>query len=60
VVVTRPGGREPSLDALADHCMTEGLARFKTPERLVVVDHLPRNPMGKVLKSELRSTLAER
>ncbi|TDC90238.1 fatty acid--CoA ligase family protein, partial [Actinomadura sp. 7K507] len=59
VVVARPGGREPTLDGLAEHCRAAGLARFKAPERLVVLDQLPRNPMGKVLKNELRSALAE-
>jgi len=33
---------------------TERLARFKLPSRLEVVDALPRNPAGKVLKFELR------
>ena len=35
--------------ALAD------LARFKHPKRYVVVEELPRNAMGKVLKAELRT-----
>jgi fatty-acyl-CoA synthase len=34
------------------------LARFKLPTRLEVVDALPRNPAGKVLKYELRDRLA--
>jgi fatty-acyl-CoA synthase len=33
------------------------LARFKLPTRLEVVDALPRNPAGKVLKFELRAQL---
>jgi malonyl-CoA/methylmalonyl-CoA synthetase len=32
----------------------EGLARFKHPKRIVFVDDLPRNAMGKVQKAELR------
>jgi fatty-acyl-CoA synthase len=32
----------------------ERLARFKLPTRLELVDILPRNPAGKVLKFELR------
>ncbi|WP_432214620.1 AMP-binding enzyme, partial [Salmonella enterica] len=35
----------------------EGLARFKRPRRLVVVDELPRNAMGKVQKAVLRHQL---
>ena len=33
------------------------LARFKRPRRVVVVDELPRNAMGKVLKAALREQL---
>ncbi|MCG6903203.1 MAG: malonyl-CoA synthase [Rhodobacter sp.] len=32
------------------------LARFKQPQRLVVVNELPRNAMGKVQKAQLRET----
>jgi len=34
---------------------TDRLARYKLPRRLEVVDVLPRNPAGKVLKFELRA-----
>ena len=33
----------------------ERLARYKHPKGLEIVDALPRNPAGKVLKTELRS-----
>ncbi|MGZ4476896.1 MAG: AMP-binding enzyme, partial [Nocardioides sp.] len=33
----------------------ERLANFKVPRSVVLVDALPRNPSGKVLKNELRS-----
>jgi fatty-acyl-CoA synthase len=35
--------------------LTERLARYKHPKALEVVDALPRNPAGKVLKTELRT-----
>jgi fatty-acyl-CoA synthase len=38
-----------------DEFLTERLARYKHPKHLEVVDALPRNPAGKVLKTELRS-----
>ncbi|MFY9916949.1 MAG: fatty-acid--CoA ligase FadD5 [Mycobacterium sp.] len=38
-----------------DEFLTERLARYKHPKHLEVVDALPRNPSGKVLKTELRS-----
>ena len=41
------------LDELAEF-LTERLARYKHPKALEIVDALPRNPAGKVLKTELR------
>jgi fatty-acyl-CoA synthase len=37
-----------------DEFLTERLARYKHPKALEIVDGLPRNPAGKVLKTELR------
>jgi long-chain acyl-CoA synthetase len=52
-----PGARsrfEASLDAL---CLAE-IARFKRPRAYVIVAELPKNSAGKVLKTELRDSLA--
>ena len=38
---------------LIEYCR-ERLSSFKRPESVVFVDELPRNPLGKVLKTELR------
>jgi fatty-acyl-CoA synthase len=46
---------DPGLDlADLDEFLTERLARYKHPRGLETVDALPRNPAGKVLKTELR------
>jgi malonyl-CoA/methylmalonyl-CoA synthetase len=34
------------------------LAKFKMPKRVIIVDELPRNAMGKVQKNILRDTYA--
>ena len=47
------GTQEPDLDAITT-AMSRQLARFKCPRKLVVVDALPRNTMGKVQKNVLR------
>ena len=41
-----------------DGFLTERLARYKHPKGLEIVDALPRNPAGKVLKTELRKRFA--
>jgi fatty-acyl-CoA synthase len=38
-----------------DEFLTDKLARYKHPKALEIVDALPRNPAGKVLKTELRA-----
>jgi fatty-acyl-CoA synthase len=42
-----------TLDELSEF-LTERLARYKHPKALEIVEALPRNPAGKVLKTELR------
>jgi fatty-acyl-CoA synthase len=54
-VVTNGDATTP--DELIEHCRAQ-LARFKVPKDVVVVDALPRNPSGKVLKRELRDRMA--
>ncbi len=53
VVVVKPG-HQVTLDDLRALCGNK-LARFKQPARLEIVDILPRNATGKVLKFELRA-----
>jgi non-ribosomal peptide synthetase component E (peptide arylation enzyme) len=53
VVVPTPGD-DVSLESLVQHCHSLGLSRYKHPERLVIVDALPRNQFGKVIKKDLR------
>jgi acyl-CoA synthetase (AMP-forming)/AMP-acid ligase II len=52
VVALKPGTTTTELE-LIDHCR-EHLARFKCPRSVDVVEALPRNPTGKILKRELR------
>ena len=45
-------GMSLSEDAIKDH-VKENLARYKVPKAVHVLDELPRNPTGKVLKRKL-------
>ena len=36
----------------------ENMARYKVPKKVIVMDELPRNPSGKVLKRDLRKKYA--
>ncbi|HUV10115.1 MAG TPA: cyclohexanecarboxylate-CoA ligase, partial [Acidimicrobiia bacterium] len=53
-IVVAEGAGAPTLPELFEFLTGEGLAKQKVPERLEVVDALPRNPAGKVLKHDLR------
>lgn len=50
----RLGSETAIMEALASR-----LAKFKCPKRVLVVDELPRNAMGKVQKAELRAKYGE-
>jgi malonyl-CoA/methylmalonyl-CoA synthetase len=56
VVVAKPGA------VLSEGVIIESikmrLARYKVPKRILVVEELPRNAMGKVQKNALRKTFA--
>jgi len=56
VVVPRNGATLAEQDLLA--ALKGELANYKVPKRLIVVDELPRNAMGKVQKNVLRERFA--
>jgi len=56
VVVAKPGAIL-SEQAIIEFVKTR-LARYKVPKRILLVDELPRNSMGKVQKNALRETFA--
>ena len=56
VVVPR-SGQEITLDDVVGYLRSLDVATYKLPERLLVLDAMPRNPVGKVLKRELRGLL---
>lgn len=56
VVAVTKAGQTVSLDDINDH-LRDKLAKFKCPAYLHMLEALPRNATGKVLKFELRKTI---
>jgi acyl-CoA synthetase (AMP-forming)/AMP-acid ligase II len=54
IVVPADKEAPPNLEDIFDFCSQAGLMTQKVPEQLEIVDVLPRNATGKVLKHELR------
>jgi long-chain acyl-CoA synthetase len=56
-VVQAVPGASVDIDDLSAHLLAN-LAKYKVPERIAVVDALPRNAMGKIVRTELPALLA--
>lgn len=53
-VVPRDETDPPTLEEINDYLKGEGVSVYKLPEKLKIIDEIPRNPVGKILKKELR------
>ena len=56
-VVVVKQGQDLAEREVIEHCNAH-MAAFKSPKRVVFVEALPKNPSGKLLKRELRKTMA--
>jgi cyclohexanecarboxylate-CoA ligase len=54
VVVTAAGAEPITFDEMTRHLLDAGLITRKLPEQLELVDALPRNPSGKIVKAQLQ------
>ena len=54
-ILAAEAGAEPDIETITASLASQ-LARFKCPRKLIVVDSLPRNTMGKVQKNVLRES----
>jgi acyl-CoA synthetase (AMP-forming)/AMP-acid ligase II len=59
VVVPAPNTPPFTMDAMTAWCVDHDLMTQKIPEQLELVDGLPRNPSGKVVKYELRDRFTD-
>lgn len=56
-IVPAPGCEIPDVPELIRHFAALGVAKQKTPERVVGIDEFPRTASGKIKKNELRDRL---
>jgi acyl-CoA synthetase (AMP-forming)/AMP-acid ligase II len=56
-IVPTDAADPPTRDDVLDFCRAQGLMLQKVPERVEIIDTMPRTPSGKVPKHELRSRL---
>ena len=57
VIQPRDPANPPDLESVVAHCRTT-LASYKKPKEIVIVDALPRNATGKVIKNSLRAKVS--
>ncbi len=50
-------GETLNLKEIIQHLQSKKIASYKLPEQLVTITQLPRNPVGKILRRELRAQL---
>jgi len=56
-VVPKDKANPPTLEDIVTHLKGIGVAAYKLPERLEYLEVIPRNPVGKILKAQLRKQL---
>jgi 2,3-dihydroxybenzoate-AMP ligase len=54
-VVPADPDKPPTLEEINDYLKEQGMSVYKLPEKIKLIDAIPRNPVGKILKKELRS-----
>jgi len=59
IVVVPMQGETVTLDEINDFLKRKDIAKYKYPEKLFIVDTLPRNPLNKVLKSKIREMILQ-
>ncbi|MBS3809687.1 MAG: AMP-binding protein [Desulfobacterales bacterium] len=56
-VVVPAQGQELTEEGVVEFCK-EKLAGYKVPKKVIILDELPRNPSGKIIKKQLRQRFA--
>lgn len=59
-VVPMEEANKPDLKSLTDFMSDKGIAVYKLPERVEYIDAIPRNPVEKILKPQLRKDIVNK
>jgi acyl-CoA synthetase (AMP-forming)/AMP-acid ligase II len=59
-LVLPAGVDAPTLESIQTYLLDQGFAKFKLPERIEILDQLPRNPLGKVQRFVLQDIVSTR
>lgn len=59
-LVPQPDSEPPTLPELQKFLLDKGFAKFKLPERIELMECLPRNPLGKVQRFSLQESVSTR
>ena len=52
-VVPKDADDPPTLESITGYLKEQGMSLYKLPEHLRLLDEIPRNPVGKILKNQL-------
>jgi 2-furoate---CoA ligase len=55
VAFIEPAAAGASVEQIEAHMRSAGLANFKRPKEYILVERIPRSPVGKILRRELRA-----
>ncbi|MGW6902211.1 (2,3-dihydroxybenzoyl)adenylate synthase [Streptomyces sp. NPDC054919] len=59
-LVLEPGATPPTVQSLGDFLLSQGLAKYKLPERVEVLPALPLSNVGKISKKTLREDIEDK
>lgn len=59
-VVPRDKNKVPGLSDLVEFMRKQNIAVYKLPERCEIVEAIPRNPVGKIIKPQLRQAIVQK
>jgi non-ribosomal peptide synthetase component E (peptide arylation enzyme) len=60
VYIVPRDGQSVTLEDVATFMKESGIAVYKIPERIEIINAIPRNPVGKALKNVLRKDIRKK